>query len=246
KEKYLKSPELAHLNELVSPHRKTKEEWADKELWSTRTIVSVLNGFNKVGYTTEFCVLSMIDNNLQENEYDFEYEIREAFELNSLEKKYSIDKRPLDLMEKTLRLHPSKIYTDRRCVKKYTFPTKPSYTLNPGDEIWIPIYAIHHDPRYYPDPDKFDPERFNEENKDKIKSFTYMPFGLGPRMCIGRRFAIMKIKILLIHLLSRFNLKVISKTQVPTMLFNGFIKHVQQYNTTITVENCRTTSLIKN
>lgn len=49
-----------------------------------------------------------------------------------------------------------------------------------------PIYSIQHDEKYYDNPDKFDPERFNDDNKHKIKPFTYMPFGVGPRNCIGK------------------------------------------------------------
>lgn len=122
------------------------------------------------------------------------------------------------VVSETLRLYPPIAFTDRKCVKNYTFPTKSSYTLNPGDELWIPIYAIHRDPRFFTDPDIFDPERFNNENKEKIKPFTYMPFGLGPRKCIGSRFALMETKIVLIQLLSEFNFKVISKTPIPIQI----------------------------
>jgi cytochrome P450 family 9 len=52
--------------------------------------------------------------------------------------------------------------------------------------VWIPIYALHHDPHYFPDPEKFDPERFSDENKQKMKNCTYMPFGSGPGNCIGK------------------------------------------------------------
>lgn len=49
----------------------------------------------------------------------------------------------------------------------------------------IPIYGLHHDPKHFPDPEKFDPERFSEENKHNIAPNTYLPFGVGPRNCIG-------------------------------------------------------------
>ena len=85
-----------------------------------------------------------------------------------------------------MRLYPPILFSNRRCVEKYTLPTKSYYTLNPGDVIWIPIYAIHRDPRHFSDPDKFDPERFSDENIEKIKPFTYMPFGMEPKNCIGK------------------------------------------------------------
>lgn len=53
--------------------------------------------------------------------------------------------------------------------------------------VFVPSLALHRDPEYFPDPEHFDPERFNEENKSKIQDYTYIPFGDGPRICIGTR-----------------------------------------------------------
>lgn len=64
--------------------------------------------------------------------------------------------------------------------------------------------GIHHDPEYYPNPDKFDPDRFIKENRFKRPSFTFIPFGEGPRICIGQRFGVMQIKIAIFLLLSEF------------------------------------------
>ena len=57
--------------------------------------------------------------------------------------------------------------------------------LNRGDLVEVPIWSLHHDPRHWPDPEAFIPDRFLPENKDKIHPFTHMPFGMGPRNCIG-------------------------------------------------------------
>lgn len=58
--------------------------------------------------------------------------------------------------------------------------------MKPGEGLWLPIYAIHRDPQYYPNPKKFDPERFSDENKGNINPLAYLPFGVGPRNCIGK------------------------------------------------------------
>lgn len=50
----------------------------------------------------------------------------------------------------------------------------------------IPVYQIHHDEEYYPNPEEFNPDRFNEENKPN--QYAFLPFGEGPRMCIGNLF----------------------------------------------------------
>ena len=68
------------------------------------------------------------------------------------------------------------------------------------------MYAIHHDPEYYPNPYNFDPERFMPENRDKLVPYTYMPFGAGPRNCVGMRFALMELKMCLIQLLRQYRI----------------------------------------
>lgn len=87
--------------------------------------------------------------------------------------------------------------------------------IEKGIELAIPVYAIQHDPKYYPDPERFDPERFSEENKRNILPYTYFPFGLGPRLCIGARFTLVEVKVVLFHLLSRFEIVPVEKTAIP-------------------------------
>jgi cytochrome P450 len=50
---------------------------------------------------------------------------------------------------------------------------------------FIPVLALHHDTKYYPEPERFDPERFNEDEKAKRHQYVYLPFGEGKRICIG-------------------------------------------------------------
>lgn len=79
------------------------------------------------------------------------------------------------------------MFLDRMCVKPYKLEDDSGNTvqLNTGDLIFVPVVAIHRDPEFYPDPDRFDPERFSDELKHRIKPFTYLPFGSGPRNCLG-------------------------------------------------------------
>ena len=77
--------------------------------------------------------------------------------------------------------------TEREVSKAYEFQMDgvPPAKLEKGDMVLIPVYGIHRDPNNYPNPDEFDPERFSDKNKSKIKPYTYLPFGAGPRSCLG-------------------------------------------------------------
>jgi len=72
----------------------------------------------------------------------------------------------------------------RQSTEAHTF-TGTSFTIPKNQRIWIPVYAIHRDPDIYPEPDVFDPERFDEKVARKRNAMFYLPFGDGPRNCIG-------------------------------------------------------------
>ncbi|XP_071540340.1 cytochrome P450 3A41-like isoform X1 [Panulirus ornatus] len=99
------------------------------------------------------------------------------------------------LME-TLRLYPPIPISERVCTKEYQIPGT-DLVVTPGNIIQLPIWSLQHDPHYWPQPDQFRPDRFMPENKGNIKSFTHMPFGMGPRNCIAMRFALLEAKVAL-------------------------------------------------
>ena len=123
------------------------------------------------------------------------------------------------VISETLRKWPQGSRLDRKCTK--AFEIQPERVgeqvvkLKEGDFCWIPVYGLHMDPNYFPNPDAFDPERFNDENIEKIQPCTYLPFGSGPRNCIGSRFALLETKIVLYYLLLEFEFVPTEKTQIP-------------------------------
>ncbi|KAL7302463.1 hypothetical protein TKK_0005111 [Trichogramma kaykai] len=123
------------------------------------------------------------------------------------------------VMSETLRKYPGAPLTNRVCTKDYDFPPAmdgcPGYRMKKGQALVIPVYGFHTDPRYFPEPEKFDPERFSPENKVKIDPYTYLPFGIGPRECIGKRFALMETKIIVINVLKKFVIKFTEKSEHP-------------------------------
>lgn len=94
---------------------------------------------------------------------------------------------------------------------------KPVY-LEEGDLINFPLYGLHRDPEYYPSPDRFDPDRFSDENKSSINPYANLAFGVGPRNCIGRRLALLETKVVFFHLLSKFDIVVTERTPIPLIL----------------------------
>jgi cytochrome P450 len=94
-------------------------------------------------------------------------------------------------------MFPPAVVADRLCVKPYSLETDPPLDLEPGDTIFIPIYGLHHDPEYYSDPERFDPERFSNEKWQNVNPFVYLPFGSGPRSCIGKSlwFSILDLRL---------------------------------------------------
>nr|CAI5855768.1 unnamed protein product [Callosobruchus analis] len=114
----------------------------------------------------------------------------------------------------TLRKYPALSFLFRMCNKSYTIPDT-DITVEQGTRVFIPALGIHYDPEFYPDPEKFDPERFSEENKAARPNFTWLPFGEGPRICIGLRFGMLQTKLGLCALLRRFRFTLNKKTRTP-------------------------------
>lgn len=87
--------------------------------------------------------------------------------------------------------------------------------ISKGTLICIPNFAIQRDPEFFPEPDKFDPQRFTPENVKARHSCSFLPFGEGPRNCIGLRFGMLQAKICIAMILRNFEISISNKTQVP-------------------------------
>ena len=102
------------------------------------------------------------------------------------------------------------------CTEDFVIPPKrpheKSFTLRKGESVMIPTYAIQMNEEFFHNPDNFDPERFSEENIHKIQQNTFIPFGIGPRACIGSRFALLEAKVLFVYLLKNFRFVKITKS----------------------------------
>ncbi|XP_050099313.1 cytochrome P450 4d8-like [Anopheles aquasalis] len=110
----------------------------------------------------------------------------------------------LDMVVKeSLRLLPPVSFIGRRLVEDLELN---GVTVPAGTDITIPIYVIHRNPDVYPDPERFDPERFGDESTQRRGPYDYIPFSIGSRNCIGQRYALMEMKITIIRLLSNYQI----------------------------------------
>ncbi|XP_015834511.1 probable cytochrome P450 6a20 [Tribolium castaneum] len=117
-------------------------------------------------------------------------------------------------LNETLRKYPPVPVLNRKCTKAYDVAGT-NLHLDEGTMVVLPILGLQHDPEYYPDPSKYDPDRFSEENKNSRPPFTWMPFGEGPRICIGLRFGMLQAKVGLATLLGNYKVTLSQKTQTP-------------------------------
>jgi cytochrome P450 len=103
-----------------------------------------------------------------------------------------------------MRLYPPAWAIGRRAMTDYDIN---GYTLPAGSIALMSPYVMHHDPRYFPDPFKFHPERWTEEARDSRPKFSYFPFGGGPRVCIGEPFAWMEGILLIATIAQQWRLR---------------------------------------
>ncbi|XP_055589835.1 cytochrome P450 9e2-like [Uranotaenia lowii] len=121
-----------------------------------------------------------------------------------------------------LRLWPPPA-TERICVRDYELKLENghNFVIEKDCAVWFPVSAIHKDPQYFPNPNKFDPERFSQTNRNNINRDAYQPFGIGPRNCIGSRFALMELKTIIYKLVQNYRIERYERTQVPIQLVKG-------------------------
>ncbi|XP_043969078.1 cytochrome P450 3A56-like [Gambusia affinis] len=188
----------------------------DKSL-SDHEILSQSMIFIFAGYETSSSSLSFLAYNLATNpevmrklqeEIDSTFPNKAPVQYQSLMEMDYLD----SVINESLRLFPIAARLER--------VAKASVEINglviPKDMvILVPTWPLHRDPEIWPEPEKFKPERFSKKNKEDIDPYTYMPFGIGPRNCIGMRFALVVMKLAVVEILQRYSFSVCRETEIP-------------------------------
>ncbi|CAG2165916.1 unnamed protein product [Oppiella nova] len=177
-------------------------------------------GYESTSATLSYCTYELALNpGLQDRLYE---ETKEAFN-----EKGEIDYEVLSrlpfidaLLSETLRNYPPVLRLQREAMEDVTLGDT-GVKIEKGVAVEIPVYAIHHDPDHYPDPFTFSPDRFMPENRGHIQAYTYLPFGSGPRNCIGMRFALLESKLALAKISHSFRFSRVTDTDVPVVFNKG-------------------------
>ncbi|KAI5652181.1 cytochrome p450 domain-containing protein [Phthorimaea operculella] len=206
--------------------KKVIKAWSEDDLIA-QAVIFFVAGFESVAGAVAFLLFELALNPEVQDKLAKEIKETDAqnggkFDFNTIQEMKYMDM----VMCELLRKYPPAVVLDRMCTKDYNLG-KPNdeatsdFILRKGDGLQIPYWSIHWDPQYFPNPEKFDPERFSEENKHNIKPFTYAPFGLGPRNCIGSRFALCEVKVLAYQLLRHMEVSPCPRTTIPIQLATG-------------------------
>lgn len=122
----------------------------------------------------------------------------------------------------SLRKYPPVTNIVRSVTKSYRVPGM-NVTLEKDCRILLPVYAIHHDPQLFPHPEQYDPDRFNADQSAGRHPMAFVPFGEGPRICIGLRFGMMQARIGLTCLLKHFRFTLSDRMHDPLMMKSNTI-----------------------
>jgi cytochrome P450 len=125
----------------------------------------------------------------------------------------------LAVMKEAMRLYPPAYIIGRRTMRDVLVPgERPGETsrIAKGKVVFVNVLGMHRRPDLFPDPDRFDPTRFLGDRERAIPKFAYIPFGGGPRVCIGNHFAMMEGHLLLASIVGAATLDLASSREIAT------------------------------
>ncbi len=116
------------------------------------------------------------------------------------------------VLKESMRLRPPAwILNGRVAIEDVTIG---GYTIPAGSMVFISPFVMHRLTQYFPNPERFEPERFTPEKEKEIPRYAYMPFGGGPRVCIGNAFAMMEAQLILATIAQRFRLTLVADQEI--------------------------------
>jgi len=127
------------------------------------------------------------------------------------------------VIDETLRLYPPAFGITRQSIKADEFG---GYRIPANSSLTLVFYNVHRDARFWSEPERFDPDRFTPERSAGRPPFAYLPFGAGPRQCIGNQFALTEAQLVLATLAQRYQLRLVpGHTVMPNPIFTLRTSH---------------------
>lgn len=162
-------------------------------------------GYETTSTTLTFCIYELSQNlEIQKKARQEVTEVLQrhnnAFSYDGVNEMSFVEK----VIKETLRKWPPSASVQREAAANFKVPNS-KVVIEKGCPVMVPVYGIHHDPSIYPEPEKFDPSRFDDDQVEKRHQFAFLPFGEGPRVCPGVRFSLLETKVCLAKLLSSFH-----------------------------------------
>ncbi|CAH1792636.1 unnamed protein product [Owenia fusiformis] len=187
----------------------------DKEVVLSNSVVFLLAGYDSVASVIGWVAYELaLHQDVQEKVFEEITELlgdEDEISYEMLNKMTYLE----TVIEETMRLFPNAPRTDRRCGETVTID---GVTIPKDAIVSIPIYALHHDPDIYPEPEKFIPERFSQEEKAKRNPYFYQPFGMGPRNCVAMRLAQIEVRLCIANMVRKLKILPCEKTEDPIEL----------------------------
>ncbi|XP_055845081.1 probable cytochrome P450 28d1 [Episyrphus balteatus] len=224
--RHQKTDRLDFMNYMLQVQEKKK--LANDELLS-HIMTFLIDGFETSANVIAVCLYQLAKNPAEQEKLRTEI-------LNSLNKNGELDFEYLEgpsyvdqCLNESIRLVPPIVVHKKLCTEPCVLTNRNGVKLqvNRNDIVLIPAYAIYYDPQYFPNPEEFQPDRFSEENGG-VKKYrdmsVFFPFGDGPRICLGMKFALIQTKAAVAEIVRNFNIKLNPRTNKDNKLkANAFL-----------------------
>ncbi|XP_014469667.1 PREDICTED: cytochrome P450 6j1-like [Dinoponera quadriceps] len=118
------------------------------------------------------------------------------------------------VINESQRLYPTLFCLSKICTKEFKLTGSDglSCCVHPGTEVFINVYEMHRNPKYWSNPNVFDPDRFASDRKMEIEKYSFLPFSKGRRICIAMRLAMLQTKAYLVMIMKNYTLELSPKT----------------------------------
>ncbi|KAL7738685.1 hypothetical protein ACLKA6_006970 [Drosophila palustris] len=219
--------QLMEAQRLFREQQEKQEQSTDGAEFNDEDLLAQCLLFFSAGFETVSTCLSFTTHELLMNP-----RVQQTLHEEILEVEQRLEGKPLDydslmgmkyldnIISESLRKWPPAIVIDRMCGADFELRDEAGESLlqlRKDELVHIPIVALHYDPDNFEQPEQFRPERFDDAHKHEIRPFTYLPFGIGQRSCIGQRMALMEVKSLIYQLVLRFHLLPAERTTQDMM-----------------------------